>query len=152
KELYEYLSLICLDREKLQTEFIDEKVLDFLTAVAPKLEDSLWLCKWISRYENCTELFIPVITENGVCYSFNILDHSEMFKDDVFQYPGFQSTNKSFGWLPESGYSEDDEFDAYPQRALFSGTNAGLSLTLETARSNIDELCSAGIQGYKVLH
>lgn len=87
----------------MQTEFIDEKVLHFITAVsistlsnklrcnkttilfkvAPKLEDSLWLCKWISRYENCTELFIPVITENGVCYSFNILDHSEMFKEDV---------------------------------------------------------------------
>lgn len=36
-------------------------------------------CKW--RGENCKKYFVPMVTFEGFCYTFNTLNSSEMFKD-----------------------------------------------------------------------
>lgn len=32
---------------------------------------------------NCSELFFPVITDEGVCYTFNLLGRDELLRDNV---------------------------------------------------------------------
>lgn len=42
--------------------------------------DSLLLCNWGGDIQDCSEVVDEVITEEGVCYSFNILNSGELFK------------------------------------------------------------------------
>lgn len=42
--------------------------------------DSILLCNWGGDIQECSQVVDEVITEEGVCYSFNILKSGELFK------------------------------------------------------------------------
>ena len=52
--------------------------------MAPKLNSTIIECYWLGDAVPCDEIFKPVLTEEGVCYSFNSLDRSEMYKENVY--------------------------------------------------------------------
>lgn len=47
------------------------------------LEDSD--CRWLGVEKRCAELFTEIITDEGICYSFNLLDRKEMFRNETFE-------------------------------------------------------------------
>ncbi|KAF2895608.1 hypothetical protein ILUMI_10567, partial [Ignelater luminosus] len=117
--------------------------------VAPSFNDSFIDGKWMEISQNISRAFVPIITDSGICYTFNILDRAEMFTKEAYHYKNFQSTKKSQGWALEKGFSEILNY-SYPRRAFSSGAKAGLTLNLFSLKSDKDYCCTGGLQGFKV--
>lgn len=50
--------------------------------LAPPMEEVIWVCKWQGGIlENCSSsnLFTPVMSDEGLCYTFNMLSNPELF-------------------------------------------------------------------------
>lgn len=68
-----------------------------------------------------------------------------------YHFEDYQNVNaSSMGWTLENGYSESEEIDTYPRRALLAGAKNALQLTLLTRKADIDYVCKNGLQGFKV--
>lgn len=63
-------------------EYLDAKMVKEMLKMAPKLEDTLVLCRFRDKLMNCSELFITTLTEDGVCYTFNVLNNQEMLSNE----------------------------------------------------------------------
>ncbi|RZC42105.1 ASC domain containing protein [Asbolus verrucosus] len=45
--------------------------------------EPLIFCKYMEYEYDCSEIFTPTIIDEGICYSFNVLDREELFKEHV---------------------------------------------------------------------
>lgn len=101
--------------------------------------------------EQCTNLFTPVLTIEGICFTFNILNSNAIYRkevsEDLFTQNNFRFNTK---WTVEKGYIGSN-FEKYPIRAYGSGIDSGLKIRLALNESDFDYLCNYGIQGFKVL-
>ncbi|KAF2903796.1 hypothetical protein ILUMI_02373 [Ignelater luminosus] len=154
---FEYMSMVCSTDKQLLNETLNtttEEALDFLKSVAPDLSDIMYGVKWkgtIYDDEELEDLFSPILTSEGVCYTFNIMDRSEVFTKNVSQYKDFFSTNgKLSEWSVESGYSETAGIEAYPKRTFVAGVKGGLSLTFYVHDDDLDYICGDSLQGFKI--
>lgn len=113
-----------------------------------------------------------ILTEEGFCYSFNVLDYPEMFNQETcvttrcseaifyfffflihslasdFRYSshGIKSTN----WTLEEGYKINAPV-TYPRRVLGPGAKAGLNIVLKLTKPDLDYICRGPVQGFKIL-
>jgi acid-sensing ion channel, other len=60
-----------------------EQIVPILRQITVSLNETTLFCKWRNSIGPCTEFFTEIITEEGFCYTFNVLDSSELFKEDV---------------------------------------------------------------------
>ncbi|XP_072397277.1 pickpocket protein 28-like [Diabrotica undecimpunctata] len=107
-------------------------------------------CYYLGVVENCSEIFTPIITEEGICYSFNILDKHDIFNDNnevVFE--DFHNSPLSHNWNVESGYTKR-EVTMYPRRALRVGLKNALYIVLKTKKSDVEYECALDESGYRV--
>lgn len=51
--------------------------------MAPTLGDTLRACRWKNKGDGntCSDLFVPILTEEGLCFSFNALNWDEIYTD-----------------------------------------------------------------------
>lgn len=51
--------------------------------MAPVLSDTIRACRWKNYGDDntCSDLFTPVLTEEGLCFSFNNLNWDEIYTD-----------------------------------------------------------------------
>ncbi|XP_072394413.1 pickpocket protein 28-like [Diabrotica undecimpunctata] len=151
-----YLSLACRRTNK-HIEFAKvrlnsaqkEDIYSFLDWVQPDFFSTISHCQYMGYEENCTDLFTPIITDEGICYSFNILDRSQIFKPTVEQYKDFHRAKLS-NWTIENGYSLDDGAITYPRRALYAGAIFSLEGVLTVKDEDLDYSCGSSIQGFKI--
>ncbi|CAH1116192.1 unnamed protein product [Phaedon cochleariae] len=45
--------------------------------------DPFQSCEYMGDIFDCSRLFKPIITDEGICYTFNMLDRSEIFRNDM---------------------------------------------------------------------
>ncbi|KAF5291401.1 hypothetical protein FQR65_LT01711 [Abscondita terminalis] len=128
--MLERISLVCDSHLHPEgNETIDYDTIDFLAQVSPPFEEVFYECKWMNQVKNCKDLFTPTLSEEGICFTFNMLDRDELFANVAFQnreylHHGLKSTN----WSLENGYPDEVGKDAYPIRAISAGQGAGLSI------------------------
>ncbi|CAH1400861.1 unnamed protein product [Nezara viridula] len=95
--------LICGDPHPLSEETDMEKLLE----MSPPLDQSCDLCNAFSKktWTNCTAMFKRIVTDVGVCQTFNMFSPSEIFTEGTeIEY---EEHNKSSDWMPEeSAYTE----------------------------------------------
>ncbi|PSN34454.1 hypothetical protein C0J52_20177 [Blattella germanica] len=130
-----------------------EGISEFLQRVGPEVDDVLDICIWRGTSLPCDELFKPVITDDGLCYTSNTMNAQEMFREGTVQRDGdyeLQFPNTSL-WSYEKQYSDSDSNDVYPRRAMTNGGRGGLLLLLELTKKDIDALCSMVVHGVKVI-
>jgi hypothetical protein len=49
-----------------------------------KVEPGFFKCSFLGQnIKNCEDAFTPVFTDEGICYSFNILDRGHIFNELV---------------------------------------------------------------------
>ncbi|XP_063915475.1 pickpocket protein 28-like [Zophobas morio] len=110
------------------------------------------LCIYQSE-NNCEELFTPVITDTGLCYSFNILGREDISYDHVYNYAQYyrvpHKIAKHFNW--RSGYEEKIGVDAYPRRAIMAGYDHGLLVYLKFNEQIKNPTCTDFLRGFQVL-
>jgi acid-sensing ion channel, other len=85
---------------------------------------------------NCTESFEELFTKDALCYTFNGLDMYRMTNKNT-------SDNEILNeeWTIDEGYSPAASVNAYPRRALGTGTKFGFSMTLRIPSSDVDMTC-----------
>ncbi|XP_053603999.1 pickpocket protein 28-like [Plodia interpunctella] len=130
--------------------------IDTILNVSPSLE-YFQECTWLGRKKRCSRLFSKVLTEEGVCFNFNGLAASEIFRMDKngiqrdYNYSDIQK--ESFGWNSSFGYDNSDDIDylkQYPHRGQYSRHRPYLEVYLMTHKADYDEYCNVINKGYKV--
>ncbi|CAG9865180.1 unnamed protein product [Phyllotreta striolata] len=99
------------------------------------------LCEFMGRSKNCSELFVPIILDQGICYTFNILDREEIYKPNVYQFEHYHQHPYRNLWNQDSGYPRNSRKDAYPRRALQAGADNSLTLLIPQLVEDADYLC-----------
>lgn len=97
--------------------------------------------------------FYEMFTNEGICFSYNLLDYKLLFNDiidDSQQMPKHRGRFKKFtNWSLEGGYQGFSRH-SYPFRALASGIKGGLSFDLKSLVADIDLICGNTVDGYKL--
>ncbi|XP_068914086.1 pickpocket protein 28-like isoform X2 [Tenebrio molitor] len=126
----------------------------FETLDEVKVEPGFFKCSFLGQnIKNCEDAFTPVFTDEGICYSFNILDRGHIFNELVYHYENYHKVDKdTMSWNMERGYLDNSNIMTYPWRALLSGASNGFTVYLLVVvdNENIDFMCKQ-IQGYKVV-
>lgn len=123
---------------------------EILKRLAIPFNDTFLRCKWRGMKKNCEDLFTELITDEGVCYTFNMMKYQDFYKNTISDSLKFPKHNKSSDdWKFEDGYVNFNA-DVYPQRVLGSGHRAGLNIKLFVKESAIDYSCKGAVQGFKI--
>ena len=65
-----------------EIDFTDEDVFNVIRDVAPTVEEITLSCSWKGAIINCSEYLKPVMTHDGVCYTFNGLNSRDIYTDE----------------------------------------------------------------------
>ncbi|KAJ3617439.1 hypothetical protein MTP99_007158 [Tenebrio molitor] len=149
---YQYLGLLC--EETIEgNKTVDNRFFEAIDELKPNGEDILPLCIYMDRLLPCKELFTPIIVDEGICYSFNILGRDEIFRKHVYHYADYYNirNNSRQDFDIETGYEEGAGINTYPRRALTSGADNSLSIFFEYNTNETDFVCNNFLQGFRVL-
>lgn len=47
------------------------------------MDDIFFECLWNIHHTNCESMFRPILTEEGLCYTFNMLNNSDLYADGL---------------------------------------------------------------------
>lgn len=60
-----------------------QNLIETLREVAPFYNETLFYCKYRNFPDTCDTLFHEIITEEGICYTFNALDGREVYREET---------------------------------------------------------------------
>ncbi|XP_050328656.1 pickpocket protein 28-like [Bactrocera neohumeralis] len=128
---------------------------DFIHEISQPCSKMLLKCKYAGVIFNCTELFRPIITDNGLCCTFNMIDPKFMFRDFNSKAYIYLNYNYPEGYVPvdwssEAGYPNDLPEKFIPMKSVGTGESVGLGLILDVESE--EYYCSASDSiGFKIL-
>ncbi|CAG9863468.1 unnamed protein product [Phyllotreta striolata] len=130
------------------TEKIDEN--EFKEFLNESQTDIFYYCQYLNvEYLPCKELFTPILTEDGICYSFNILDKGDIYRENVdLLFEDFHKAPPSI-WNVETGFLSKN-VSTYPRRALRIGIRNQLMVILKTKFKDVEFQCAGDDSGYRV--
>lgn len=59
------------------------EIVPILQKLLYTVDDTMMFCKWRDNLVNCSKFFNEIITDQGICFSFNMLDYKNLFHDGV---------------------------------------------------------------------
>lgn len=85
---FQYIYMLCThsDKHYLGNLKVIERSDDFFKTLFESRLDMdfvLTKCKLFGQEFNCSDHFFPVLTDQGICYSFNMVDKSHIFKKNM---------------------------------------------------------------------
>ncbi|CAH2072943.1 unnamed protein product, partial [Iphiclides podalirius] len=156
RHMYEDISLVCDDHLAPLSgrKFSNgNTTVANLKRVSPNAADIFFGCKWkdVPVY-NCVDLFSPILTEVGSCYTFNTMGAEEILRIENLhtEYKYLETSNSSRGWTLEEGYPPFTPVQTYPYRGSGYGAKGVLIFLLKTNDVDLDNLCKGPVQGFKV--
>ncbi|KAK5641659.1 hypothetical protein RI129_010206 [Pyrocoelia pectoralis] len=152
-EKFNKVSLVCNNRlHTVGEKIVDDSVFEVFNEVAPPFDDVLWQCKWLNENQTCASLLTQTLTEEGVCFTFNMLENEAMYTNNVYKSANLSQFGiQAMEWSLESGYATYLGTDTYPKRTIASGQKACFSLLMTLYEPDMDYLCKGAVQGFKIL-
>ncbi|ALC49086.1 ppk28 [Drosophila busckii] len=125
-----------------------------LVEVAQPCDEMLLYCSFGARKEICSLVFNSILTDDGLCCTFNALDPMFVFRnytDDVRLEPVQEhSIYEAIDWTPERGYAKQLPEFYYPRTSGGTGSRMGLTVVLNA--STTEYYCTKSMgNGFKVL-
>ncbi|CAH0755771.1 unnamed protein product [Diatraea saccharalis] len=162
RKMFEDLTLVCDDylASAAGRKFSNaSETVNNIKSVSPNITEVFFGCKWKDiPKETCENLFAPILTEEGLCYTFNMLSAEELFRVENLHddYPYLERglsrpDNLTTFWNLENGYPPEAPIETYPHRGSGYGAKAGLTFLMKTKEINLDYLCKGPVQGFKIL-
>ncbi|KAJ8923404.1 hypothetical protein NQ315_001962 [Exocentrus adspersus] len=130
---------------------VDLDAIDHIVNIAPRLKNIFFQCRWDLHLDNCSQSFRKVLTEDGLCYTSNMLRKEELLRDNVYLHYDMGEGSSSDGWSLETGYPESASKDSFPRRAKFSGFTGSQVLVLTDYLQDLDYACKGPVQGFKII-
>ncbi|XP_066998458.1 pickpocket protein 28 [Anabrus simplex] len=95
--------------------------------------------------------FQPLMTDDGLCFSFNMLPASALFTNNTFHasrsYLDYDMPPDK--WTPDGGYTDLEDFKSgYPYRGIGAGPMPGLQVGLSANATDMDYDCKELYQGF----
>ncbi|KAK9883364.1 hypothetical protein WA026_001537 [Henosepilachna vigintioctopunctata] len=107
-------------------------------------------CKWMGKVVECKKILTPILTDEGMCYSFNMFDVRDIYSD-VNKMEYYDESRRNPDWDPDSGYPEGKLDDVYPRRAFMNGAKNALEVVILTKKSDVYYSCrDFALQGIRV--
>ncbi|XP_039756677.1 pickpocket protein 28-like [Pararge aegeria] len=158
QNMYEDVSLICdydrIPRNGRNVSVGNETVGNILKA-STKLLKVMSLCTWKGKQRTCNSLFTPILTEEGMCFTFNTIGPEDLFQLENmhtdYEYMKKLNRTRNQGWTMENGYPFDAPRKTYPVRGSGAGVKAGLGLKLTEMEKGLDLTCKRRLSGFKIL-
>lgn len=152
---FEAMLHVCDPELSYRIQLNDSKVSDghdivkILKEISFSIDDTMLFCKFRNALRDCTSLFNEIITDKGICYSFNMLNYNELFKENILSrdFDSFYHSQNS-SWSLDNGYKTDD-LNAYPHPTV-SQEHDALRVILKTTDIDLDYVCHGSKQGFKV--
>ncbi|CAG9830686.1 unnamed protein product [Diabrotica balteata] len=147
-----YISYVCdTDYEYFPNEtYFTEDFYQALDEIKIPAEDFMEQCKFMSLKVPCKEWFTPIILDDGVCFTFNILDKHEIYDRSVVQFKDYHEAIIS-EWNVEDGYGKAKTVSNYPYRAFVAGADNAFEIILYQNDTDLDHLCVDDFQGFSVI-
>lgn len=101
------------------------------------------------KFEPIRNHFKEIITEEGVCQTFNMLDERDLYKKTMspfLRYPKFMGRSN---WTT-FGYDENAGAHTHPMRILGAGKKAGVTIQLEMRKKDIEYACKETSGGFRL--
>ncbi|XP_053685966.1 pickpocket protein 28-like [Sabethes cyaneus] len=127
------------------------RIVRMMHEIAPQLSDICESITWDLDKMNCTGMFQKILTEDGICYSFNPISAKEMFRDDRLhrRYSHSEASIPIQNWIPEVGYGSVDAEMEYPRRSFLDDKKIDLVINLRLDQNDYDYNCRTE-QGFMV--
>ena len=81
----EALAHVCelqlLEHEKLNSEIELNEIIPTLQNIAPTMNSTLRHCFWERKLQHCDQIYTQIITEEGSCFTFNILNSTAIYRE-----------------------------------------------------------------------
>ncbi|XP_073955030.1 pickpocket protein 28-like isoform X2 [Choristoneura fumiferana] len=155
KKLFEAGCLVLgVPNDRTPEKFNVETVRRIYDEVSPTVRQIFHICYFYGHLSNCVELFKPVLTLEGVCYTMNSLAANEILRNDSIQsdYSYMRTSQQSVGWSHSGGYSHlNTSDDVYPRpgrRTVFTFQNVWIILRQE--RESVVRAYDSNDHGFKV--
>ncbi|XP_025415309.1 pickpocket protein 28 [Sipha flava] len=123
----------------------------FMIRVSQPCHEMIISCLWANNPKDCSELFNPSLTDEGICCSFNKVKSDYIFRNPKdISYLNVTFPNPSANWTPENGYPPNTPAEFIPWRPWGAGNHLGLTLVLD---AEIEEYyCSSEVSyGFKIM-
>ncbi|KAH8411341.1 hypothetical protein KR215_002417 [Drosophila sulfurigaster] len=156
KEMEEFRTLLHVCNTKIlqqDSPLIPGEEFDYfevLDRMLPPFERYFFYCRWLSRYNECDKYFHKTLTEEGICYTFNGLPPTEIYRENTYQY--HRSAGENFtqsSWSLETGYDASSDVETFPARVLSAGARSGIFMALQSFKQEVDYACRGPVQGFK---
>jgi Amiloride-sensitive sodium channel len=141
------------DVQGLENKTITEDtIFGTLLELQPKEMETVFLrCALATdiRGGDCEDSLIAVLTDEGICYTFNGLNANDLWKPEAIspQYQFSDHDESSDGWTIDGGYTNFSMF--FPYRLLPAFYKIAMSFVMEATSDRIDKTCSKS-SGFKV--
>lgn len=63
-------------------KFVNESIYTTLREMGPLFNNTLYSCYWKNEGDDCSDLFAPILTGEGLCFAFNALNSKDTFTEE----------------------------------------------------------------------
>lgn len=160
-EYFEAMSHVC-DHEIFQATrndlwtnkaFMNKTGVKLIQELAVPMNEALIGC-FLMNYNhfNCNTIFNDIITEDGVCFTYNIV--KEIFRNETIHhdYIYFNQSKPLHHWNWDRGYYEPNIEESYPHRMNGAGIRRAITIILKQDIEDINYVCRATEASKVTLH